>query len=354
MFTHPGSGSYGSPPPTNAIPMPSSSSYGSGGGGGEGIGGLLGGAASLYGAIKGGQIADENLELQQDVFAYNKDLQQTIFDREDNAVQRRMADMRAGGINPLLAAGSAARAGEAIKVTAPQRSFAGAQMAQTLGRQAVDISRTNAEVALIRAQARKTSVEADMAAQRYGYQGQQIEAALDGVYLANDHARRTLDTRVRQAHTLTATQENALAGLRIDREWQREFAQWLRSSGNKTGALSPGQLNFMALAIRRDLDQLNVKHYQTQMIIKVLGRWGVLGLGSVDLRQMLGLPDTEWRNLMGKLKNSSEPWLPRPDYGRRAQERLQEFGQGFRDMFTPGSDGEWSERDFNRLERNSR
>ena len=137
------------------------------------IAGAIIGAGNLglgiWNAITGQQKANDNLQLQRDTLDYQKQLQQTMFAREDNAVQRRAADLEAAGLSKTLAAGGAAQAGPVVAIQAPQKgkedmegigqlsnslTAALAQIATT-----TDISKTRADAALSAAQAEKIKAE---------------------------------------------------------------------------------------------------------------------------------------------------------------------------------------------------
>ena len=80
----------------------------------------LGLAGSLAGSAISGIGANKNLSAQKDNLEYMKWVQEKTWEREDNATQRRKADLIAAGFSPVLAAGAPASTSSPIKTEAPQ------------------------------------------------------------------------------------------------------------------------------------------------------------------------------------------------------------------------------------------
>ena len=85
------------------------------------LGGLVTAGSTLAGTVDAIKTNEKNFDLQKENLAYQKDLQNRIFEREDNAVQRRVADLVSAGLSPTLAAGSSAGAGSVVSTSSPQK-----------------------------------------------------------------------------------------------------------------------------------------------------------------------------------------------------------------------------------------
>ncbi|QCS36940.1 DNA pilot protein [Tortoise microvirus 30] len=104
----------------------------------------------------------QNYNLQKDIFKWQKKTQQDIFNRDDNAVQRRVADLQAAGLSPTLAAGSAAGTSGAVHANVPHKehaSFDNILLGATIRKTMADYAQTMAQTKLTEQQARAQAID---------------------------------------------------------------------------------------------------------------------------------------------------------------------------------------------------
>lgn len=164
--------------------------------------------ATLRGLEESIRVNDLNYQLQKENLDYQKSLQKVMFGREDNAVQRRVNDLKTAGLSPVLAAGSSANAGPVISTSAPQRGndlqgyLALAQVGTMIANQ--QRAQTEADIA------RQTLVQSRI---------KTLSDTFSSFMLGNDVIHKTMDTKY--------LKDRGISPLEVNQDWKSRLLNLL-------------------------------------------------------------------------------------------------------------------------------
>lgn len=144
-------------------------------------------------------VATNNYDLAKQQFEYQKELNQTIMDREDTSMQRQIADLKAAGMSPLVAAGGAS-ATPLTSANAPQMDLSGVNIAMgnmlsaynDIFNRRMTRQQFRLNAALQTADAYNKIAEAKLQRKYLGLQADYLDAELK---YNNDHGFRDLNWR---------------------------------------------------------------------------------------------------------------------------------------------------------------
>lgn len=255
----------------------------------------------------------QNLDMQKANLQWQKDLQAQLFMREDNAVQRRVADLKAAGLSPVLAAGSAANAGPVVQTQAPQARAAlldwqpkfGQMTGEALGSLVAGLN-----MAQTRAQIDKTAADTRLT----NAQASQVEAITPSVIAKSQVdaavAQATQADVINQVHSEATIKEweNEIQGFRsqsaaaaaVMDQIAEQVQTKLMASGIQVATAKAQeavlQAQYLAVQAQRDVSLSQVQLNQAS---------GSLVSQSADFYRRLGVPQDVVDKILGVVKTFS-------------------------------------------------
>lgn len=162
-------------------------------------------------------------------YDYQRAMQSQAWNREDQSVQRKVADLREAGLSPTLAAGSSAQTMAPMRIEAPKVPDISQSMNQIVGfsKAMQDLKMTKSQMEMLELQKENQRISNK-------YADELLSNKVEAGDIANDFANQSFNTRLFMLQEKLSTQEkitlnkdldNKMAQLKIDDYWMVR-ARW--------------------------------------------------------------------------------------------------------------------------------
>lgn len=255
------------------------------------LGDILGGGLSILGFGVGAAENQANLNAQRENLAWMRQAQIKTWAREDNAVQRRIADLRAAGLSPTLAAGSAASTSSPINTSGSVphsdlgSAFDKAGQMMALMKMKADINQTEEQTRLTKMQQNSIGLENSLKQIEIDYRSKADPYRVTGLQqqtqLASEMNPKKVEEQVKKLRGMDLQYEK----LKVDKRLA-ELGVDLRTvdidlrKQQKLNEIQRGTLLEKEIAYKRVLAEM-IQVQQEEL------------LRNTDIYRMLGLPSNQ-------------------------------------------------------------
>ncbi len=241
------------------------------------FGAATGAVGSAIGTAESIKAEDRNYEQRERLYDYQKKMQQTAWSREDNAVNRRMADLRRSGLNPNLAAGSSAGASGPVALKAPVRDTGSYERAGQIPGQIIE---RFANIAQTLAQTDYLNSQKDF---------QKIKNQIHGETIPEQISTIESGSKTAQSHSEIAAADSSVATALVDTHIDTAIENLATIAENRRQSVEMFKPRLDAIRNQNEISELDIKYAKKTINARIRGERANTRLTQKKLQQVTKL-----------------------------------------------------------------